>query len=154
MKFNLMKNHRQESLLKLSRKTNLWLTFPHCSEVCLHFFTHDHHTRNTHHPAVTCPATDTHPGGLECCTLQWHGEDQPLGLPLLCGTHDLWKLCAFQLAGGHPRGGLLCRGKRACPAYWPPVHNTARISLTLRVKSSFFWYQRNIINVCFHLSFI
>lgn len=59
------------------------------------------------------PTADTYSGGLECCTIQWHGKDKSLGLPLFCGSHDLWKLCAIQLAGGHPCGGLLCRGKQA-----------------------------------------
>lgn len=54
---------------------------------------------------------DPDPRGLECCALQWHGENQPLGLPLLRRPHDLWQLRTFQPAGRHSGRGIFRRGK-------------------------------------------
>lgn len=73
---------------------------------------------NCHHIAcaasprvLTLPAADPDAGGLERGLVQRHGEDEPLGRPLLRGAHDLWQLRAVQPAGRHPGRRLLVRGK-------------------------------------------
>lgn len=44
---------------------------------------------------------DSNPRRLECCALQWHGEDESLGGIVLRGAHDFWKLRAIQFARCH-----------------------------------------------------
>lgn len=34
--------------------------------------------------------TDINPGRLECGSVQWHGEDESLGIPLFRCSDDVW----------------------------------------------------------------
>lgn len=38
---------------------------------------------------------DSDSRGLECCVVQWDGFNLTLGIPLFCGSHDVWKLCSL-----------------------------------------------------------
>ena len=69
---------------------------------------------------LACIDLDTR--GLECRPLQWHGEDEPLGGPLLRGPHDVWQLRPLQSTRRHSRRRFLRRGTLAqiygSPVYW------------------------------------
>lgn len=77
------------------------------SSLCL---LHDLHliTTTTPPPHHLTTTSDPDTRRLECGAVQRDGKDEPLGLLVLCCSHDLRQLCPLQPAGGHPGRGLLC----------------------------------------------
>lgn len=53
--------------------------------------------------------TDPDARGLECCAVQWDGEDESLGRSVFRHVNDFRQLRSVQSAGGHSRRRLQLR---------------------------------------------